>query len=396
MKFSSIMKSIAYVWRAKKVWRKPEQAWTLIYDRNGVEVLQEYIDKRYVEILDLRGESINIYTLLRCVFSLKLSVANYALEYISLVKPSVVITLIHNNREYYKLKNAHPRLITVFVQNGLNSEFGDIFGYLENNPANDVAEVDYMLTFGAAYGEKYRKYIKGRAIPIGSIKNNLCQPGKEIEAGSLVYISQFRPQPSDPDAAYLSDGTTSYFYDDYYAAERKLLAFFAKYCELENLRLQVCGAPSKTTGEEYEFFNTRIGNTNWDFIPSSSLYGSYDVIDSAEYVVFVESALGYESLARGKKTAAFPIRGEMLHQASWNFGWPADLPDDGPFWTNHADEREFERVMTYITNVSDEEWEQTRQRYVPDLMEYDSGNTRFVNLMRKLGVPLNPEYQTDV
>jgi len=52
--------------------------------------------------------------------------------------------------------------------------------------------------------------------------------------------------------------------------------------------------------------------------------------------------------------------------------------------------------MTHITNVSDEEWEHTRQRYVPDLMEYNSGNTRFVKLMRKLGVPLKPEYQTDV
>ena len=133
MKFSSIVKSIAYVWRAKKVWRKPKQARTLIYDRAGSEVLLEYINQKDVEILDLRGESINLYALLKCAFSLKLSLANYASKYTSLVRPSVVITFVHNNRDFYKLKNAHPRLVTVFVQNGWDTEFGGIFGYLKNN-----------------------------------------------------------------------------------------------------------------------------------------------------------------------------------------------------------------------------------------------------------------------
>jgi hypothetical protein len=63
--------------------------------------------------------------------------------------------------------------------------------------------------------------------------------------------------------------------------------------------------------------------------------------------------------------------------------------------TKHADECEVERVMDYITTVNDEEWEQTRQQYVPDLMEYDPGNTRFLRLMRERGVPLKREYNDD-
>ena len=399
MKFRSILDFLVLFWRAKKVWHKPKRARTLIYDRVGSEVLFEYINPEDVEILFLRGESISIYALLKCVFSLKLSRANYASKYISLVQPSVVITFVNNSYDFYTIKKTHPRLVTVFVQNGLSTDFGDIFGHFKNHPANESYEVDYMLTFGTAVGKKYRQYIKGQAIPIGSIKNNLSQPGKEIEAGSLVYISQFRPQPSDPNAPYIFDGITPIFYEEFYEVERKLLAFLSRYCERENLRLRVCGQPQRPSDSlrpaEYQFFNSRIGNSNWEFIPSSSLYASYHVIDSAEYVVFLDSTLGYESLARGKKTGAFTIRGKRLSDASRNYGWPTDLPDNGPFWTNDADEREFERVMTYITNVSDEEWESDRLRYVPDLMEYDSGNTRFLNLMRKLEVPLNPEYQTD-
>ena len=63
---------------------------------------------------------------------------------------------------------------------------------------------------------------------------------------------------------------------------------------------------------------------------------------------------------------------------------------------NHADESEFTRVMDYITTVNDEEWEKTRQRYISELMEYDPGNTRFLKLMREIGVPLKREYMNDV
>ena len=89
------MQVITFFWHAKKVWHKPKQARVLIYDRNGSEAFLEYIDQRNVEILDirwnLRGESINIYALLKCAFSLKLSRTNYASKYISLVKLGLTV-----------------------------------------------------------------------------------------------------------------------------------------------------------------------------------------------------------------------------------------------------------------------------------------------------------------
>jgi len=403
MKFRSVLKSIAYFWRAKKVWSKPKKAKILMYDRTGSNVLFEYIDQKNVEIMDIRGEYINLYVLLKCSLSLKISVEDYVAEYISIVKPSVAITFINNVRGFYKLKVSHPQLVTIFVQNGWNTEFGDIFGYFKKNPVNEGYEVDYMLTFGSAHGNKYQQYIKGESIPIGSFKNNVHEHRKNIESGTLVYISQFRPQPTNRNDAYISDGFKSIYYDHFYEVERQLLTFITNYCERKNLKLRVCGQQPRPgirqdPSEQYDFFDSRINNSNWEFIPPvpGSLYGSYDVIDSAEYVVFIDSALGYESLARGKKTGAFTIRGETLSDSSRDFGWPAELADNGPFWTNHADEREFERVMDYLTSVSEENWENDRFRYVPDLIKYDSGNTQFLNLMRKLEVPLNPGYQTKV
>jgi surface carbohydrate biosynthesis protein len=114
-----------------------------------------------------------------------------------------------------------------------------------------------------------------------------------------------------------------------------------------------------------------------------------------EFVVSLESTMGLEAIARGKITAVFSLRGKFLEEDGWNFGFPVDLTDNGPFWTCRTDEREFKRVMDYITTVSDEEWEQTRLRYIPELMEYDPGNTRFIKLMREIGVPLKPKYEKE-
>ncbi|HKZ40050.1 MAG TPA: hypothetical protein VJ044_03760, partial [Candidatus Hodarchaeales archaeon] len=71
MNFSTVVRRLVFVWRAKKIWHMPRQVKTLIYDRCGSENLLEYINEKNVEILDVGGESINVYVLLKCVFSLK-------------------------------------------------------------------------------------------------------------------------------------------------------------------------------------------------------------------------------------------------------------------------------------------------------------------------------------
>ena len=45
--------------------------------------------------------------------------------------------------------------------------------------------------------------------------------------------------------------------------------------------------------------------------------------------------------------------------------------------------------MSHITTVTDDEWEKDRIRYTSELMEFDPGNTKFLNLMKDLQVPLN-------
>ena len=66
------------------------------------------------------------------------------------------------------------------------------------------------------------------------------------------------------------------------------------------------------------------------------------------FVVSIDSTLGYEAFGRGNKTAIFGCRDDFLNTSDLKFGWPADLPNNGPFWTNDQDEMQFQRVMDYL------------------------------------------------
>ena len=146
MKFSSIPRALTFFWHSKKIWRKPGKAKVLIYDRCGSEVLLTYIDPKSVEILDVRGESLNLYVLFKCLLNWKFSLTNYIFQYLTCVKPSVALTFIDNDLSFYLLKNHQKDLTTVFVQNGLRGELGDVFGFLKKQTYfRNKYKVDYML-----------------------------------------------------------------------------------------------------------------------------------------------------------------------------------------------------------------------------------------------------------
>ena len=37
-------------------------------------------------------------------------------------------------------------------------------------------------------------------------------------------------------------------------------------------------------------------------------------------------------------------------------GYPAEYPDDGPFWSNIPDPKIFQRIMDHLFSIYEEEW----------------------------------------
>ena len=390
MKISSIKGRLVDFWKAKKVWRTPKKAKVLIYDRSGSKLFLEYICADSVEILDTRGESINIAVLLKSLAN-GLSNYSYLSTYIKMVDPGIALTFIDNNPDFYKLKKLKPNLETVFVQNGLRSVVGDVFGHLSNVPVADKKNyhVDHMLCFGEAIGNKYGEYIAGNVVAIGSFKNNnVRKPQGFVNEGTVLFLSQYRKPKIDGSPMLYNDGLPIYW-DDFFASEAFFLPLLYKYCQEKSLRLQICGCANEGQFLEKEFFMNILGDSNWEYVPRKSEHSSYELVDQSPFVVMIDTTLGYESLGRGKKVAAFTTRGRSIQSEARNFGWPAELNDNGPFWTNNFDETEFRRVMDYVTTATDDEWDINKKKYIRGLMVFDRGNTKFIDLMKDLQVPLN-------
>ena len=132
-----------------------------------------------------------------------------------------------------------------------------------------------------------------------------------------------------------------------------------------------------------------MGGIEPEFSEEPGSYASYQAVDSAEIVVSADSTLGYESIARGKKTAIFSLRTTLLDMPDLAYGWPADYPSEGPFWTNKPDSDIFIRILDYLFEVSDEQWEKdVEATNFSSIMEYDPRNTIFQSILEKeLGSP---------
>lgn len=369
-----------------KRWRFPEKSEILIYDVAGAEELAPYLIGYRIEMVSLRGEFVNVPCLLLAVFKRTFWIGNpveaYTDSYITAVSPVVVLTIVDNNPAFYTISTRFPNIKTIFLQNGTRAEHGDIFSFLRKS---ERYHVDYMLVHNYAIGLHYKNFLTGDVIVAGSLKNNKIEISNDHADGVIFFISQYHDKPegdvpffTDPDGAQVHWG-------HFFSAELQVLNFLSKWCVENNKLLQICGRTVDKSGTEKDFyFNClRECGCNWEYLPRSGEYSSYALADGAEIVVFVDSTLGYELIARGKKTAGFSCR-TTGSGPFFKFGWPAELPDNGPFWTNNADEKQFRRVMDYLNTISAEEWEQTRQLYASELMEIDIGNKKIRSLLKQL------------
>lgn len=374
------LKSI-FIINSKKIYKAPAHKKILIYDRLGSELFLDYFCPEYIEILDVRGESINIILLLKSLFN-KISNRNYKLYYIGFVKPAVVITFIDNNIDFYKIKNIYPNIITIFVQNGYRGIIGDVFEKIQLKSFK--YRVDYMLCFGDAIAAEYSKYIQGNIFSIGSFKNNLIKinPNK-YQQKTILYISQFREE-NKHSSIFISSLDVQISRDQFYFPETVLLPLLHKFCKEYGYRLQICGCMSDKADNEIEYYYNLLDDYEWDYFSKKNTFYSYTLVDKAEFIVTIDSTLGYEALARLKKVAFFSCRGNYLNIDGADFGWPLIIDKKGEFWTDELTENEFLRVIRFLTNTSTSDWEYIYKQFIPSIINYDFENKEFRKLITNL------------
>jgi len=360
----------------------PRRANVLLYFLTGADVIKPYFAKNELRILDLREREVNIFVALLCLIDRDLSAQNYAIRYIGIVKPKLVLTFIDNFPPFFQLKNRFPEIQTMLIQNGIRSERGDLFGRLLDSLKLESNHVDQMFVFGRAVGTLYSKYISGEIVPIGSFKNNSV-PISATESKSIAYVSTYRPGISKDFVVPDSSPSNPVTYQQITARRERVIIYVAEYCKKHQKQFVIVGK-DEDFSEENLYYQKLLENYPWKLEPRLTSMNSYEVLNKSEIVVFTSSTLGYEALARGKKTAAFLIDAKLLDAQALRFGWPAVVADEGKFWTHQLEEKRFAEILDYLTSVSQSDWEQTCSETMNDIITYDANNSQFVEMVQSL------------
>ena len=381
-KIKLLFSYVVYFIRARKSWNIPKKNKVLIYDGVNASVFLKYFPHKNPEILHVRGEQLNIWILFLSFFRRgKIKVA-YEDCYIEHVCPKLIITFIDNNINFYSISQRHPSLKTLFIQNGQRGYYADIFDTLDNIKSKnlDKLAVDYMLTFGAVIGNHYAHYITGAVIPLGSLKNNILPRMNMMNTDKMVFISQWHKNGFNINQEF-------YSLERYTAqVDRPVIELLSKYAELKNKNLMIVPRTSKDSKfrKMEKLYFTKLLGSEVKFIEPEGHYSSYQAIDIAEVVVSIDSTLGYESIARGNKTAMFSIRGSLLGLKGLDFGWPGNFQDEGPFWTNNCNSDSFTRILDYLFTIGDMQWKNDLKKTdFSSLMVYNTDNSVLTDIIER-------------
>ena len=386
-------------------WLPPKQRPVVLIHADGFNTLTKFVDASDVMILD--PERINIFVVLKMLFSFENSHAQYRAKFIKIVQPRVVITFIDNDVTFYSLKSivSGPQFIS--VQNGLRHNYsfnlhGGFLDQLDEVSKQITLACDYICVFGLASANLFSTYIKAKTVITGSIQNNFREIGPSHGTTSdVAFISQLQAFTLEGSSVKVYFGNQGSTISEFFEAERRIVRGLSQYCEDNGLQLVICGKRDQTHTYEREFFEKILQPIKPNFLPRNSGSSTYATTSSTKIVVTIDSAIGYESLSIGKRVAFMSGRTQAADPIGWaqvrdtNFGYPLDLSPTGKFWTNQATTAELTRILDYLQAVTDEEWATEIAPYNESLMAYQPGNPVFRKLLLDLGLTLIDGVKTD-
>ena len=359
--------------KVKWFFTKPKKNKILVFDRNTLRVLNFYLRSKKFEVLDRRGESINFFVLIYSIFfdSFKClknnyfkSLKNYYFKnYISFVKPKIVLSGIDNDFTFFLLKRLYSKPKYICVQRGMINpqHFNDLKIFSKKNEL----EIDYYFIFNSSVEKVLSKYIKSRFIKIGSFNNNSFYKKKNNKLlEGITFVSQ--KKDSRP----------------FIIQEKEVLNLLIKYCLKKRIRLNFLAK----LGSDYsdQLFFLRKFNNIKIFYNKKDTKKNYEIINKSRMVVHISTTFGYESFAKGIKTFFISYDSRKNKSTKFKpikFGYPGKFKKTGFFWISNNNKDLFLKTLTNVYNCKSSKWRKIYKNYKKHIMEYDPHNTKFKNII---------------
>jgi len=353
-----LQRAFKYFRNTKRVWRRPPRASLLIIDRGTASPLDEMFAHHNPHIMEIRGESVNMFALLRALPKIHLGAVAYLEAYIDFVKPKLILSRTDNNHTLWQLKR-RPNVTykVALIQNGWRLNNAQSLSSL-----NGLADyqVDNAFVFSEASRSVFSLVLDATFNECGSLRaNNYERLTLKNNVNCVALISSFRESKSE----------------NYFSATASL-GVFANVLSSRKLFLDIAGSESTEMGHtaEKKFYLASLTGCDWKIAKRISSFSSYDLVRETECVIVESSSLGYECLGMGMRVGFIAFRPQ--HRQDRRFGKPLEFGEKGPFWTNDPSEEEIGRILDYLLSVSDEQWERDSGWIRDQLMVHDYGNTK--------------------
>ncbi|MFZ8936422.1 MAG: LA_1612 family putative O-antigen biosynthesis protein, partial [Ilumatobacteraceae bacterium] len=315
-----LQRAYKYFRSTKRVWRRPPRASLLIIDRGTASPLDEMFAHHNPHIMEIRGESVNMFALLRALPKIHLGAVAYLEAYIDFVKPKLILSRTDNNHTLWQLKR-RPNVTykVALVQNGwrLTVDF-EIPALLSSTSSCGDWEIDRLFAFGSAWASQIPGHVRFKAEINGSSKANEFSFSRKSERNGVGFISSYRPTIGKRQN-YL-DVSVHYQYLDNKISDAS-----------RDLIIVANTKKSESEWAELNYYSESFVKSNWTLSSRDFSSSSYQKLQNVECVIVESSSLGYECLGMGMRVGFIAFRPQ--HRQDRRFGKPLEFGEKGPFWT---------------------------------------------------------------
>jgi surface carbohydrate biosynthesis protein len=357
----------------------PSEKKIIVFDPATSFHLYKILSQYEYTFLKARKEEINLYVLLLTIlrfwdYQNLTFYQKYLINQIKIINPKIIITCTSHNSFLLSLKKFFPNLKIVVIQHASLSEItlNEILAKCKKDNLSRKYKIDYVCTFGASGRDFYSKFVDAKEYIItGSIKNNYFKEKKVIN-DKVVFISQFR----------FRNGKMRQIITKKY--EKFLFKNLRHYCENMKKKLYVLSCNQTRQNEEKSYFDRVIGKGNYKFLHKLDWSSSYKYALNYKFFITHSSTLGWELMARGKRTAfLFEFhRRVKKNKSPYSTFYAKNY--NGPFWTNTYNSKKLKKILDNSFYCNQLELEKNKKKFINPLVIYNKDNLILKNLIKKI------------
>lgn len=381
----------------------PRHVRLVYFGRIGLGILRNYVTETDVAIYENPRERLNVWVALRMLLSRDLSEYSYYRAFLRWRKPKFVITMEDNNVTFYATKVIMPECKTLAIQNGLRKSLSHS---KETNFMKDLQKVDvlgYDADVIATLGGLGTDFVKtsmpnsrAQIVEIGSLMNNALQLETRVsDRPRIVFVSKFPNRgaggiDSNWDTqVFIFSGTAEFTAEQYFRVDAVVARECAILARELSIDFVILGKRPAWQVGEYDYYAEHLDGLHWSYLPSDNQASSYVQLRETDFIVNVDSTIGYELLARGLRIAFVTARMNISGHdeiTEYRFGNPIISEPTGPYWTSVATTTEIRRVISFIIEVTSDEWAKHSAQARDLLLQYDEGNSKLCHQLDAMGI----------